>query len=78
VNAWVVQLGSFAAEANAVALVETLKAGGFAAFIEPLQDGAKVSYRVRVGPELTRDTARQVRDKLAEKVDIKGIVMRYP
>jgi DedD protein len=78
VTAWVVQLGSFSSEANAIGLVERLKKEGYAAFIEPLHDDGKVAYRVRVGPELTKETADQVRDKLKKDVDIKGIVMRYP
>jgi DedD protein len=78
VTAWVVQLGSFDVEKNAMGLVERLKQDGYTAFIEPLRDDAKVLYRVRVGPELTKLVAEQIRDKLAQDVDIKGLVMRYP
>jgi len=78
VTAWVVQLGSFTAEANATGLVERLKKDGYTAFIEPVNDAEKVSYRVRVGPELSEADADRVRDELAEKVKLKGIVMRYP
>jgi DedD protein len=78
VTAWVVQLGSFGSEDNANALLEKVKKGGYTAFIEPLHEDGKVVYRVRVGPELTKVTADQIRDKLAKDVAIKGIVMRYP
>jgi len=78
VTAWVVQLGSFSNEENAVALATKIKKGGYTAFIEPLQDAGKVVYRVRVGPELTKVTADQIRDKLAQDIEVKGIVMRYP
>jgi DedD protein len=78
VTAWVIQLGSFDVEKNAMGLVERLKKDGYTAFIEPLRDGAKVLYRVRVGPELTKPVAERIRDKLAQDVDIKGLVMRYP
>lgn len=78
VTAWVVQLGSFTAQSNAQALVDRLKESGYTAFIEPLRDADTPTYRVRVGPELTRVTAERIRDELAKKAAIEGIVMRYP
>lgn len=78
VTAWVVQLGSFTTQANADGLVQRLKKAGYTAFIEPLDDGGKPTYRVRVGPELTQLTAERMRDEIAKNVDLKGIVMRYP
>lgn len=78
VTAWVVQLGSFTTQANADGLVQRLKKAGYTAFIEPLDDDGKPTYRVRVGPELTQLTAERMRDEIAKNVDLKGIVMRYP
>lgn len=78
VTAWVVQLGSFTTQANADGLVQRLKKAGYTAFIEPLDDGGKPTYRVRVGPELTKLTAERMRDDIAKNIELKGIVMRYP
>lgn len=78
VTAWVVQLGSFTTQANADGLVQRLKKSGYTAFIEPLDDGGKPTYRVRVGPELTKLTAERIRDDIAKNVELTGIVMRYP
>lgn len=78
VTAWVVQVGSFSSEANANGLLEKINKAGYTGFIEPLRDGDKVTYRVRVGPELDKLSADQIRDKLAKEVELKGIVMRYP
>jgi len=78
VTAWVVQLGSFSNEQNAIGLIERLQKTGYTAFVEPLRDVGKISYRVRVGPELTKVAAEEIRDKLATDVAIKGIVLRYP
>lgn len=78
VDAWVVQLGSFTTQANADGLVERLKKSGYTAFIEPSDDGGKTTYRVRVGPELTKLTAKRIRDDIAKDVELKGIIMRYP
>lgn len=78
VTAWVVQVGSFTTQANADGLVQRLKQAGYTAFIEPLGDGDKPTYRVRVGPELTKLTAERIRDEIAQDIELKGIVMRYP
>lgn len=78
VTAWVVQLGSFAAEDNALALEKRLKDAGYRAFIEKLITEDGTVYRVRVGPELLRADARAVRERLEREIDLKGIVVRYP
>ncbi|MDA0823027.1 MAG: SPOR domain-containing protein [Proteobacteria bacterium] len=78
VTAWVVQLGSFSSEDNAKVLMAQLKKKNYTAFIERFQDNSKLAYRVRVGPELTKNAAEQVRNKLAKQLDLQGIVVRYP
>ncbi|MCL5668635.1 MAG: SPOR domain-containing protein [Gammaproteobacteria bacterium] len=47
---WVVQLGSFSSEQNAVALRDQLRAKGYTAFVEKTQSGAAPRYRVNAGP----------------------------
>ncbi len=78
VTAWVVQVGSFSSEENAKALLKRLKQGGYTAFIEQLRNEADLAYRVRVGPELKKISADNIRDELARDIDVDGIVMRYP
>ena len=78
VNAWVVQLGSFASEQNAKDLESRLRKEGYAAFVEKLGSGTDQKYRVRVGPELVRAKAQEARDKLEKDLNLKGIVVRYP
>jgi DedD protein len=75
---WVVQVGSFSQSANALALRDKLRKGGFTAFVEKYQDRGKSSYRVRVGPELKRDRAETQRAQLETKFQLKGIVMGHP
>ena len=82
VAAWVVQLGSFAREANANALNKKLRDAAYPSFVEPLrQKSGKMAYRVRVGPELLRSDAQALKEKLdriLEKEGVKGLVVRYP
>jgi DedD protein len=51
-TAWVVQLGSFSSQENASGLVKQLQKEGYPAFLEQLDSGNGVVYRVRVGPEV--------------------------
>jgi DedD protein len=76
--AWVVQVGSFSQSANALALRDKLRKNGFTAFVEKYQERGTSSYRVRVGPELKRETAEKQLAQLKTKFQLKGIVMGQP
>ena len=75
-HAWVVQLGAFSSEANAIVLRDKLRNSGHPAFVETVGD--KSRYRVRIGPEIDRALADKLRDKLAAEYGQAGIVVRYP
>jgi len=78
VSAWVVQVGSFSARANARALRDKLRKQGHASFVESIKGASGRVYRVRVGPELTRSAADKLRQRLAKKEGLKGLVQAYP
>lgn len=77
-SGWVVQLASLASKNNALALRERLRGLGYTAFVEEIKTAQGVLYRVRVGPELERVSADNLRNRLEQQVQIKGIVTRYP
>ena len=77
-SAWIVQLGSFTDEDNAQSLNIKLREAGYPAFVEPLKTNGKISYRVRVGPEIKRSEADSLLKKLKEKMNLDGIVVSYP
>lgn len=77
-NGWVVQVGSFSSEPNARALRDKLRKMGYACFVEAVKSKHGTVYRVRVGPELTRTSAEKLRDQLARKAKVKGLVQVYP
>ncbi len=77
-SAWVVQLGSFTSKVNADKMNLSLRKAGYPAFVEPLSKDNKTSYRVRVGPELLRSDAEKLLKSINEKMQLKGIVLRYP
>ena len=78
VVAWVVQVGSFTSIANAQALEKRLRANGYKSFLEKLNDETGISYRVRIGPELAREKAEEIRGKLSAEINTNAIVIRYP
>ena len=78
VNAWVVQLGSFARSQNAVALRDQLRAKGYTAFLESAESDQGRVTRVYVGPELQRAQAEQALKELQGEGDLQGIIVRYP
>jgi DedD protein len=76
-SAWVVQVGSFNKKNNALQLMKELQAGGFKAFVEPVNIATGVSHRVRIGPEMTRVKATRTRDQIAREYSREGVVMPY-
>jgi len=72
---WVVQVGSFKEEENAVAFRNRFREAGYTAFVEPVSEGDEPRYRVRLGPEQDRARAEAVRNDIKEKFDVDGLVL---
>lgn len=77
-SGWVVQVGSFSSSANARALRDKLRKQGHASFVESVKGKSGPVYRVRVGPEVSRDSAERLRQQLATAAGLKGLVQAYP
>jgi DedD protein len=73
--AWVIQVGSFKNKANALRVVNHLRANGYRAFIQ--QFSAAESTRVFVGPENRQASARELAQKLETDMHVRGIVISY-
>jgi DedD protein len=73
-----VQLGSFATARNAHALRDRLKSKGYKAFARSSGSGVDAVTRVYVGPDATRDAARQRVSRLLGETRLKGFVVRNP
>jgi len=78
IEAWAVQVGSFASRENAERLSDQLTAGGFAAFIVRVEEGGRVLFRVRVGPEQDRARAEVLAQRLAGEVEATPKVVQHP
>ncbi|HSJ49522.1 MAG TPA: SPOR domain-containing protein [Gammaproteobacteria bacterium] len=75
---WVVQVGAFGQEANAIALRDRLRKAGHTAFVERVVVDAKAVYRVRVGPYVERSAAEAELTGLARDSGLQVRVMPHP
>ena len=78
-SAWAVQVAAFSEKGKALALQEKLLASKLSAFTEQSGNGNKSVYRVKVGPELKRENADKLRDKIEKEHGLKGsFVTKHP
>ncbi len=76
---WIVQIGSFSQETNAVVLRDKLRKAGFkTAFVESASTAAGMVYRVRLGPLSQRELAEKKVKQLKSAGYARGIVMALP
>jgi DedD protein len=73
-----VQVGAPANEQAAIALRDKMRAAGFNSYIQPVTTESGVRYRVRVGPENSRDAAKTLLTSVKQKTGIDGIVVTHP
>ncbi|MGR8942269.1 MAG: SPOR domain-containing protein [Gammaproteobacteria bacterium] len=69
-----VQAGSFAKKENALSQVEKLRKQGLPVLLEPLETGKGTIYRLKVGPELSKQRAADIKSRLAQQ-NIKSIII---
>jgi DedD protein len=73
-----VQLGALKSEADANTLSARARGAGFASFVERATTEAGPLWRVRVGPELQRARAEQIKAAIATKLGIDGVIVSHP
>lgn len=76
ITAWVVQAGSFSSKENAQKMAFQLKEKGYTAYIEEIV-GDKTSYRVRIGPLLSKARAKQTAESLEKSLNVDGMILKY-
>jgi len=77
-SAWAVQVGSFGSKKNAFALRDKLRKKGFSAFVDTVSVNDTASFRVRIGPELKRESAETIRKKLAGVYKGRTFIVKHP
>lgn len=78
-SGWVAQVGSFSSKSNAYGLRDTLRKKGLSSsFVDSIKTDGKTTYRVRLGPESSKDKAATLLAKASKITKTKGFVVRYP
>lgn len=77
-TSWVVQVGSFGRETNALVLRDRLRELGFDAFVERGETDQGAVWRVRVGPVASRDAADRLSERVTEERGGPALVMTHP
>lgn len=75
---WAVQVGSFNNRSNALGLKDKLRKKNVHAFVERVMNNNTAVYRVRVGPETTREKAEALQQKLKKEFKLSGLVVKHP
>jgi len=77
-DSWVLQVGSYQDRAKALSQRDKLRKSNIAAvFVEQFDADSKSSFRVRLGPFVSREQATVARNKIKAKHNIDGIIMKY-
>ena len=74
---WDVQVGSFSQSKNAIALRDKLRRKRYKAFVESTKVNGKTTWRVRVGPEIKRETAEILAQKLKTEEKLPASVFKH-
>ncbi|MFT5768492.1 MAG: DedD protein [Lysobacterales bacterium] len=72
---WVVQVGSFENQVNAEGLVSQLRTKGFSAYSIAVTESGRSRYKVRVGPEIERESAIRIAEDIREELELDGMVI---
>ncbi len=75
---WAVQLGAFATIGEANRLRDKARTASFPAFIDKVTREGKPMWRVRIGPQASRDSAEAALARVSERLKIDGVVVSSP
>lgn len=73
---WVVQVGGFRNQDNALRLRERLRGADFPAFVDRTEWQGGPLYRVRIGPVLTREEAAELASAVQERYQMEGLILQ--
>ena len=75
---WMVQVGTFGEEKNAVNLRDRMRKEGISTHVDKTEVDGKTMWRLRAGPEVSRDKAVSLQSQIAKSFAISGLVVQHP
>ncbi|CAA0107397.1 Cell division protein DedD [BD1-7 clade bacterium] len=76
-EAWVLQVGSFKARENAIALQSKLRKDDLPAYVKAFKLNDGVKYRVLVGPKIDKKKAKRIAEQIRQKHKLKPMIMMF-
>ena len=78
IKSFALQLGTFESDENAKKLQDKLKQAGYSTFVDKVKSKGKVSYKVRVGPELEHSVLEKTKIDIKKSLKIDGYIVNHP
>lgn len=78
IKTFALQVGTFDDYSNAEKLRDKLRADGYSTFVHESHYKGKVSYKVRVGPEIEHSVLKKINDTLKKAHKIDGYIVNHP
>ncbi len=75
--AWILQVVSLSAKANAESVRDDLISGGHKAYVKPIKRGDKTLYRVYVGPKFERARLESIKPRVDRQFGVSSMIVRY-
>ena len=69
-------MGLFSQQENALSLRDKLRQEGFSAAVGKVDGDQGTVYKVKVGPELNRERAEHIQDKLKKRLELNSFVIQ--
>jgi len=74
-KSWIIQVGSFSQEQNALEFRDKLRKNKFTAYVDSVSTNQGTLYRLRVGPELDEKRALKTKQQLESRYKIKTLLV---
>jgi DedD protein len=78
VKAFALQVSTVTIKNNAYALRDELRKKGYSAYVETRTRNGKISYRVRIGPELDMKRLEHMKKALLKEEGLDGFIVNHP
>ncbi|OQK17650.1 hypothetical protein AU255_07230 [Methyloprofundus sedimenti] len=74
-KSWIIQVGSFSQEQNAIEFRDKLRKSKFTAYVDSVTTDQGTLYRLRVGPELDEKVALKTQQQLEVQYKVKTLLI---
>lgn len=74
-ESWIIQVGSFSQEKNALEFRDNLRKNEFTAYVDSVDSNQGTLYRLRVGPELSEKLALKTQQRLEALYKVKTFLV---